>query len=218
MKKISTLHSLKKIILGLLFATHIPSSHLSALTESKPITKTMHNPEAFVRELLSEAVSTLNEKNLSKVEKEKKFVALFRDRFHLKSIAGSTLRRGEVKTISPKKLERFLKLFEAMIFRVYMKQIEQLSLEGFKVSSIADQEEGGKLIKTIIERRDNPTPFEVNWILYTLDGTLKIFDVVVDRISMGQIQRQKIQDIRQGGNFDLLLTQMENEYAADVIP
>ncbi len=218
MKKIFTPHSLQKIILALLCATHIPSSHLYALTASKTISKTMQTPETFVRELLSEAVSTLNEKNLSTAEKEKKFVALFRERFHLRSIAGSTLRRGEVKTISPEKLERFLKLFEAMIFRIYMKQIEQLSLNGFKVSSIADQEEGGKLIKTIIERKDNPTPFEVDWILYTLDGTLKIFDVVVDSISMGQIQRQKIQDIRQGGNFDLLLTQMENEYAAGVIP
>ena len=173
-------------------------------------------PEVFIRRLLGTGVSILNEVKMPVPEKETRFITLFRDNFHLKSIAGSTLRPGESRTAAPETLSRFLQLFEAMVFRVYMKQIEQLSLNGFAVTSIVEQGDGAKIVKSVIERKDSPEPFKVDWLLYDKEGRLWVFDVTVDGVSLGQVQRQKIQDIRQGGDLSALLESMEREYASGV--
>jgi ABC-type transporter MlaC component len=172
--------------------------------------------ETLIRTLLGAGVGILNDASTPIPEKEAKFITLFRSNFHLKSIAGSTLRPGETRTETPEKLARFLQLFEAMVFRVYMKQIEQLSLNGFNVTSISDQADGAKIVKSTIERKDNPEPFKVDWVLYNKEGRFWVFDVTVDGVSLGQVQRQKIQDIRQGGDLATLLESMEKEYGSSI--
>ena len=219
MKKLS--HPVYAILLPLYLLhplmAHGQGAGQSTTAASEATTQAQSDQEGFIKNLLSKGVKTLNDAALPIQEKEKNFIALFRENFYLKSIAGSTLRPGEARAAA-EKLPRFQQLFEAMVFRVYMKQIEQLSLNGFKVTSHTTQPDGAIIVKTLIERKDNSEPFKVDWVLYNQEGRLWVFDVVVDGVSLGQVQRQKIQDIRQGGDLQALMDAMEKEYAQNVMP
>ncbi|MBN9564830.1 MAG: ABC transporter substrate-binding protein [Alphaproteobacteria bacterium] len=183
---------------------HYSNAHCSSIEASEP--------KIFIENLLKTGVNLLTDKSKSSPEKETDFRKLLKENFHLKSVAGSALRPGETRSEPKEKLDQYLVLFESMIFRVYMKQIEQLSLHGFSITNINDLPDGAKIIKSSIERVDNPEPFKVDWVLYFKENRYWVFDVIVDGVSLGQVQKQKIQDIRQGGNLDALIDIMQKEY------
>lgn len=173
-------------------------------------------PQAFVEKLLDSGVSLLKDNTKTNEEKELLFRNIFRENFHLKSIAGSALRPGETRGEAKEKLDRYLQLFEAMVFRIYMTQMEKLSLKGFSVVRIQTLEDGAQLVQSLIDREDGLEPFKIDWILYFKDSRYWVFDVVVDGLSLGQVQKQRIQDMRQGGNLDFLIQVMEKEFGANI--
>ncbi len=176
------------------------------------ITIEASDPKVFIENLLKTGVNLLNDNSKPLSSKEVDFRTLLRENFHLKSVAGSALRPGETREEPKEKLDQYLVLFESMVFRVYMKQVQQLSLHGFSITSVGDLPDGAKVIKSSIERVDNPDPFKVDWVLYYKENRFWVFDVIIDGVSLGQVQKQKIQDIRQGGNLDALIEIMQKEY------
>jgi ABC-type transporter MlaC component len=210
--KLININFLKRILFAvcLLFG----SLTLSSLPYSNALCAALDapDPKVFIENLLTKGVNLLNDNSKPLPSKESEFRTLLRENFHLKSIAGSALRRGEAALEPKEKLNKYLELFESMIFRVYMKQVEQLSLHGFSITHVSGLPDGATVVKSSIERVDNSDPFKVDWILYFKENRYWVFDVVVDGVSLGQVQKQKIQDIRQGGNLDALIDVMHTEY------
>lgn len=189
----------------------------SAAVTSLPLGIDAVAPEPFIQDIMQKGVSLLNDASKPLGEKEKIFRQILQSCFHLKSIAGAALRSGEARREAPERLDTYLGLFEAMIFRVYMKQLEQLTLQGFQITGVTDTPDGGKLVQSTIQRVESSESLKVDWALYQHENRFWIFDIVIDGVSLSQIQRQKIQDIRQGGDLGVLIERMQRKYASDVL-
>ena len=181
-------------------------------------------PEVFIKTLMTQGIGLLGNKQKSTPEKETVFRNILRTCFDLKSISGFALgahKRGQPESV----LNEYLHLFEAMVFRVYMDQLEQLTLKGFQILSIMDTEDGGKRVIVEVQRTEANQPTKVEWILFPKDQRYWVFDVILNlddsnnvRMSALQAQRMSTMLTENGSTLEGLLAALRKEYGHDVLP
>jgi len=156
---------------------------------------TEDDAKSLIEDLGRTAIDTLTDKNIPETEREKRFQGIFERVFAVKPIAKFVLgryRRGA--TVDEK--EDFLSLFLRSISRTYAARFRNYNNEEFQVLSAQKVGDGFK-VKSKIVRPTGP-PVDVEWKVYALeDGTLKIFDVIVEHVSMSMTQRSEYGSIIQ---------------------
>ena len=181
-------------------------------------------PEVFIKTLMTQGIGLLSNQQKSPPEKETLFRNILRTCFDLKSISGFALgahKRGQPESV----LNEYLRLFEAMVFRVYMDQLEQLTLQGFQILSITDTEDGGKRVIIEVQRAEANEPTKVEWILFPKDQRYWVFDVILNlddsnNVRMSALQAQRISTIltENGSTIEGLLAALRKEYGHDMLP
>ena len=171
-------------------------------------------PEAFIQELGDHVITLLTDKNMKTEQRAKEFAEIFHSKFNVKSIGKFVLGRYW-KQASDDQKKRFLDLFSAVMVNTYATRFEGYTSQKFEVTGSRKEEDGGITVISEVLPADGQ-PIRVDWKLFEKDGELRIYDVLLDGISMSITQRSEYGAVIQqdGGNVEALLHALEGKVSA----
>ena len=148
--------------------------------------------EAFIASLGTKAIHELTDPKMTDNERRKKFRTMFEDNFDVKATAKFALGRY-ARTISDEDFATYLELFTLYLTDVYAAKFKNYHNEQFKiVRSMPHRDKKGLWIISQIQHPDGSPPNSIKWLVIPQkDGALKIYDVVVEGISMGTTLRSE---------------------------
>lgn len=170
---------------------------------------------AFVDGLGKKALSSLTAPELDAAEREKRVRSLLRSYFDINTIAKFSLGTNWRNATEAQRSE-YLKLFEGMIVKTYAQRFSEYSGQDLKIGKATKVSETSSdiVVASQIIQPDGP-PVSVEWRVRNKDGSMKIIDVIVERISMSVTQRSDFASVIQsgGGNIDALLESLRERAA-----
>ncbi len=194
----------------LLLITCFCSSPLLAVHPEKDTsvqpTQDQQEAKQFIIDLGHQAIALLTSKTITENERKKRFIALFKNYFSIQSIAKFCLGRYWRQATDAEKKE-YLTLFDSSVADNYASKFNQYNEEDqFIVSSVRPLNDGGMKVNSHLETIENGT-IKIGWLIYKVDNSYKIFDVLLEGVSMSVSQRSEYASIieRSGGKISSLL-------------
>lgn len=170
---------------------------------------TQAKARAFIEGLADQAVQALTNASVPREEREKRARVLLRENFAVPTIAQWVLGRYW-RVATPAEQQEYLSLFEDLIVVTYVDRFTRYSGERLRVTRSVGMGETGDV--NVFSDITNPggAPIDIGWRVRTRDGSMKVVDVSVEGVSMGQTQRSEFASIIQnnGGQVSGLLTEM----------
>ena len=170
---------------------------------------TQAKARAFIEGLADQAVQALTNASVPREEREKRARVLLRENFAVPTIAQWVLGRYW-RVATPAEQQEYLRLFEDLIVVTYVDRFTRYSGGGLRVTRSVGLGETGDV--SVFSDISNPgsTPIDIGWRVRARDGDMKIVDVSVEGVSMGQTQRSEFASIIQnnGGRVAGLLAEM----------
>lgn len=118
------------------------------------------------------------------------------------------------KEQSPQKQQEFVELFKQLLFNNYVGKVETYTGTNERVSYDTEKIEGEyALVKTRIMDYKN-TNVQLDYRLKLIGGQWKVYDVVVEGVSLVDNYRGQFNSILASKPFDTLLTQLREKVAA----
>lgn len=157
------------------------------------------NPEAFIKDLASQALAITQK--ASDPEREQHFANLFENAFDLPRISRFVLGRYWLAATDQDKQD-FQKLFETYVVRAYSNRFsEYYSGETIKVTGSRSEGDDAALVTTEIIRPQGGPPVKLDWRLHRTGDDYRITDVTVSGVSMALTQKQEFAAVieRSGG-------------------
>lgn len=192
---------------------------LPALAENAPPSATPKNAPSpdeqgakeFIIDLGDEAISLLTSKTITEAERKERFKKLFREHFSTDAIARFSLGRYWRQATDSEKKD-YLSLFDDSVADSYASKFSQYNHDDqFIVSSTRTIKDGGVKVYSLIKTEDSP--INVIWLVYKTDTGYKIFDVILEGVSMSVTQRSEYSSIiqRSGGKVSGLIDALRNK-------
>lgn len=170
---------------------------------------TQAKARAFIEGLADQAVQALTNASVPREEREKRARILLRENFAVPTIAQWVLGRYW-RVATPAEQQEYLSLFEDLIVVTYVDRFTRYSGERLRVTRSVGMGETGDV--NVFSDISNPggSPIDIGWRVRTRDGSMKVVDVSVEGVSMGQTQRSEFASIIQnnGGQVSGLLAEM----------
>lgn len=169
------------------------------------------SPEAFIQELGDHVITLLTNKDMTTEERARNFAEIFHTKFNVKSIGKFVLGRYWKQATEDQK-KRFLDLFSAVMVNTYATRFEGYTSQKFEVTGSRKEEDGGITVISEVLPADGQ-PIRVDWKLFEKNGELRIYDVLLDGISMSITQRSEYGAVIQqgGGDIESLLKALEGK-------
>lgn len=172
--------------------------------------------ETFIQNLGDQGISMLTGKSLSKEERRKRFESLFVKAFDYERIGKFVLGQFR-RSVSASEMQEYLTLFKGMVVRVYAARFGEYNDEKFQTlgSRIIDKKVDTAIVSSKIIRK-NDSKVMIEWHIYKdKNGEFKIFDVVVEGVSMALTQRSEFSSILQNGGIQGLMNELRRQKKSD---
>lgn len=162
----------------------------------------------FIRKMGAEAVQTVNAKNLSDADRERRFGKLFREAFAVPVIGRFVLGQYWRRATEAEQKE-YLKLFQDYIVQTYTDRFKGYQGVNFRVGEAKPVREREELVPSEVLRPGGQPPIAVQWRVRG-DGGYKIVDVIAEGVSMLISQRDEFAAIinRSGGKVAGLIDEL----------
>ncbi|MBE0531898.1 MAG: ABC transporter substrate-binding protein [Rhodospirillales bacterium] len=166
----------------------------------------------FIESLADKAISSLTEKDASREQRLIRFRDLLDEHFAVDTIGRWVLGRHWNDATEAERKE-YLSLFEDLIVVTYVDRFNSYSGEKLAVSRTVPATGGDLLVNSQITRPAGGEPLDVAWRVRDYEGQLKIVDVIVAGVSMGQTQRSEFTSVirRAGGQVEGLLSKLRED-------
>lgn len=194
--------------------TNINASPSSQEKEEKSLL--MAPEENFISQLAKKAINCLTTKSITESERKNKFKALFKENFDVPALSKFVLGRYN-RRATQKEKELYQKLFVEHISKIYSGYLSQYDEKAFEVLRNVPNKRGGIWVISQVVREKAP-PVIIKWLVFKNEKnpqniTYKIYDVVVEGISLSVAQRSEYAAIIQknGGTIQGLLNVMEEK-------
>jgi phospholipid transport system substrate-binding protein len=111
---------------------------------------------------------------------------------------------------TPQQQQEFVQLFRDLVERTYMQRIETAIQEKQDIQYLGEQVDGSRaVVKTsVLTKRNQQVPIE--YLLHQADGRWKIFDVLVEGISLVNNYRSQFNRIITSSSYDALVEKMRS--------
>lgn len=167
--------------------------------------------ENHMQELGAEVIEILNDQNLGKTDVINRFEALLDENFALQSMGKFVLGRYWRRATAEEKAE-FQKLFRKSILKTYSTRFETNTDATFKVTGSRTDNDGAIVVSSEL-LRPNAKPVRIDWRVYSQDNEFKIYDVILEGVSMSITQRSEYAAViqRKGGKVGGLNKAMQSK-------
>jgi phospholipid transport system substrate-binding protein len=161
------------------------------------------DPRALVSSLVSQAIATIQDKQISEQQRETKFRSLLASGFDIPRISRFVLGRYW-RTASDQERAKFGSLFEDWIVRTYSVRFSNYSGQTIDVTGVRPEGADGAVVLSRFNQTNGAPPANVDWhVRKETDGSYKIVDVSVENVSMALTERDEIASVadRNGGTI-----------------
>ena len=160
-------------------------------------------PKIFITELINDAVETLNDKNISKKDKNKKIEIIALENVDIKALGMYTL--GSVrKTLDKDTLKKYEKLFEKYFLKSLTSRLIDYSKQKFEVLSADQKSETYTIVNSKIIESSSQPEIKISWRVYTKDPTKPLIrDLIVEGLSLAKTQKEEFASILNSNNNDI---------------
>jgi len=167
------------------------------------------DPGAFVGELGNQGIQALSS-GVPPQQRIARFRDLFQSDFDVTGIGRFAIGRYW-QAYTPAQQQEFLGLFKEYTAVAYADRLKEYGGAQFSVTGV--QNNGDETVVTSQVIRPNGQPAQIDWHLIDDNGTYKVTDVYVDRVSMKITQRDEFAKVIQnnGGRPDALLAVMRQK-------
>ena len=163
----------------------------------------------FVMALANDVITNLTANALTDLQRQEKLRGILKSYFDVNSIGKWVLGRHWRKASAAERSE-YLGLFEDLIVNTYAIRFKSYANEKIKLTGTASRGQTA-IVKSVIER-GSQQPVRVDWRVTYPDGQYKIFDIVIEGVSMIQTQRSEFSSVirRNGGRVSGLIATLKN--------
>jgi len=163
----------------------------------------------FITTLGNNIISILVNKNAPLTERKQQFRQVLRDYFDVPEIGKFVLARYWKRTTNQQKTE-YLELFENAIVDNYAAQFDNYQNEKLEVQNVREGSDQGIMVMSVIKRQTGAPPLKVDWKIFQTQKGLRVYDIIVNGVSMSITQRSEYGGIisQNGGQIEGLLNLM----------
>jgi phospholipid transport system substrate-binding protein len=171
-------------------------------------------PSAFVAELAHKALLSVNDKNLSAVDRQQQLEGLLDADFDVPRIAGFVLGR-HWQQASDTERQQFIAVFRDFMVRTYSQRFTEYKEDSFRVVSQREESPTSTVVYTEIGQSASGQPIKLEWRVADRDG-YKIVDMSVAGVSMVLTEREEFAAVlqRNGGDLSSLIRQLRVKMSA----
>jgi len=197
---------LKKLLLFI-----FPLIFISQVSASEQTQKA----EAFMQDIGQEVINLLTDKTVTQKQRANHFRAILKTKFDVKAIGKFALGKYWRNAAKQEK-DEFFKLFEDSIVSTYSTRFQEYTSEKFRVKNAREESNGGVTVRSEIVRL-NGSNIPIDWIIFEKKGQMRIYDVILDGISMSITQRSEYASViqRKGGKVQGLNDSLRDKLSSD---
>ena len=161
------------------------------------------NPKDFVNELVSDAISKLSDKNLSKDQKAKFIEKVALENVDINALGLYTL--GELrKSSSENDIDNYQKSFEKYFLKSLTSRLSDYSSSKFEV--LSDEKKSAKytIVSSKVIPSDGSPEIKIDWRIYTKNPEKPLIrDLIVEGLSLARTQKEEFASILNSNNNDI---------------
>lgn len=190
----------------------IPDSSSNVGTPAQSSNSEVTQAENFIKGISTEVISIMTSSSFSAEQKKQNFLTWLKKGFNISYVGKMALNRYWNEA-SAQEQEEYLSLFEKMIFQVYYGHFEQYSGEQIQVTG-SRLENNNAIRVTSVVNRPGKDSVNVDWMMTGSNGSYKIYDVVVDKLSLSRTQQQQVSSTLRssGGTIPALISKMQEKF------
>ena len=191
--------TLSAVVLAILLSTHANFAVAGA-------------PADRVRETVDKLLTILKDPRLKgeskKTERREKLKEVINQRFDFTEMARRSL-GPEWRRRSAEEQNEFVKLFADLLEQAYLEKIE--SYNGEKVRYLKEREDNtnAEVSTKVVDNRGQE--FSLDYRLHKVNGDWKVYDVVIEDISLVNNYRSQFNRVLAKGSFEELLTRLKEK-------
>ena len=184
---------MRKFIILLIFTSLYFQTHLKAYSS---------DPKNFVLELVTEAITTLSDKNLSKDDKTNFVEKIALENVDINALSLYTL--GELrKTADKDSLTKYQKTFEKYFLKSLTSRLTDYSSSKFEIISADKKSVNYTIISSKIISESGPD-IKIDWRIYTKNPDKPLIrDLIVEGLSLARTQKEEFASILNSNNNDI---------------
>ncbi|MBS0271493.1 MAG: ABC transporter substrate-binding protein [Proteobacteria bacterium] len=159
---------------------------------------TPQEAEVFMADIGETVIMLLTDQSISDQERASQFREILETRFNLKAIGKFVLGR-HWKQASDEEKRRFLELFKETTVASYATRFKDYTSEEFDILGSRVEADGGITVLSQIIRPSGQI-IPIAWKIFEKNGEIRIYDVILEGISMGITQRSEYASVMQQGD------------------
>jgi len=161
------------------------------------------NPKAFISELINDAITTLSDKNISKINKSKKIETIALQYVDIDALGMYTLGQAR-KSLDPAALKKYKSLFEKYFLKNLTSRLSDYSSQKFEVLSAEQKSETYTIVSSKIAENSSGPEIKIDWRVYTKDPAKPLIrDLIVEGLSLAKTQKEEFASILNSNNGDI---------------
>ena len=161
------------------------------------------DPKMFIGELVNDAIKTLSDKNISKIDKNKKIEIIALENIDINALSMYTL-GDKRKTLDKENLEKYKNLFERYFLKSLTSRLNDYSQQKFEVISVDQKSESYTIVSSKLTSSSSQPEIKIDWRVYTKDPAKPLIrDLVVEGLSLAKTQKAEFASILSSNNYDI---------------
>ena len=161
------------------------------------------DPELFIKELVSDAINKLSDKNISDEEKKNFIENIAVENVDINALGLYTL--GELrKSANKSSVNRYQQVFKKYFLKSLTSRLTDYSSNKFEIISAEKKSVNYTIVKSKILENDKQPEIKIDWRIYTKNPEKPLIrDLIVEGLSLARTQKEEFASILNSNNNDI---------------
>ena len=178
---------------------------ISFIFISKVAYSTTYNsdPEIFIKELVSDSINKLSDKNTSEEDKKKFIESIAVENVDINALGLYTL--GELRKSTDKNnLENYQQAFQKYFLKSLTSRLTDYSSNKFEIIDAEKKSSNYTIVRSKIIASDNQPEIKIDWRIYTKNPDKPLIrDLIIEGLSLARTQKEEFASVIESNNGDI---------------
>ncbi len=162
----------------------------------------------YIESLGNQALSTISDKKLSTEKKQATLEKLFKENLDFDWVAKFVMGRFW-REATPDQRTRYVAAYTDFLTKNYTSRFSEYSSGSFKITSAKDLEKGDSVVSMAIAGNEKDAqPVLIDYKIRKSGGGFKVFDIIVEGVSLITSQRSEFSAVINKNGIDGLISQL----------
>ena len=165
----------------------------------------------YIESIGNQALSTISNKQLSQDKKQATLETLFKNNLDFDWVAKFVMGRFW-REATPDQKTRYVAAYTNFLTKNYTSRFSEYSSGSFKITGAKELDKGESLVSMAIAANEKDSqPVLIDYKIRKSGGSFKVFDIVVEGVSLITSQRSEFSAVINKNGIDGLITQLGNK-------